>query len=157
MALLQQDSPELAGIVDAWEGRVNAWPLDEGMIDYVADIYGEASDENVFYAANVIATETLSFGGYELDAQTLTRELILSLHEVDEVEANVATGYHAIEFLLWGQDLNFTDAGSGERPWTDYSLEACSHGHCERRRAYLDIVTDLLREFVSSQGLVLSL
>src|SRR5262245_21408179 len=23
-------------VVDAWEGKVNAWPLDEGLIDYVA-------------------------------------------------------------------------------------------------------------------------
>ena len=27
------------------------------------------------------------------------------LHEIGGNEANVATGYHAIEFLLWGQDL----------------------------------------------------
>ena len=43
-------------IVDEWEGRVNAWPLDEGLIDYVAvATYGDSSDENAFYAANVIA------------------------------------------------------------------------------------------------------
>jgi putative iron-regulated protein len=31
-------------IVDDWEGKVNAWPLDEGLIDYVdADLYGEES------------------------------------------------------------------------------------------------------------------
>ena len=27
-------------IVDDWEGRVNSWPLDEGLIDYVAPSYG---------------------------------------------------------------------------------------------------------------------
>ena len=33
-------------IVDDWEGRVNAWPLDEGLIDYVdSDLYGEESEE----------------------------------------------------------------------------------------------------------------
>lgn len=57
-------------IVDDWEGRVNAWPLDEGLIDHVdGDAYGRPTDENEF-------------------------------------EAKVAAGYHAIEFLLWGQDLN---------------------------------------------------
>jgi putative iron-regulated protein len=45
----------------------------------------------------------------------------------------VATGYHAIEFLLWGQDLNGTGPGAGNRPWTDYSRTECSNGHCDRR------------------------
>lgn len=38
------------------------------------------------------------------------------LHMLDGVQANVATGYHAIEFLLWGQDLNGTNPGAGNRP-----------------------------------------
>ena len=42
-------------IVDDWEGRVNSWPLDEGLIDYVAPSYGTQSAENAFYTANVIA------------------------------------------------------------------------------------------------------
>ncbi len=42
-------------IVDDWEGRVNSWPLDEGLIDYVAASYGDESDENDLYTANVIA------------------------------------------------------------------------------------------------------
>ena len=50
-------------IVDEWEGRVNAWPLDEGLIDYVSvEHYGEESDENPFYAANIIANQTLVLG-----------------------------------------------------------------------------------------------
>ncbi|MEH6444627.1 MAG: imelysin family protein, partial [Oceanospirillaceae bacterium] len=40
-------------IVDEWEGKVNAWPLDEGLIDYVDTNYGSESDENPYYAANV--------------------------------------------------------------------------------------------------------
>ena len=37
-------------IVDDWEGKVNAWPLDEGLIDYVDfDSYGTESDENELY------------------------------------------------------------------------------------------------------------
>ena len=101
-------------IVDDWEGKVNAWPLDEGLIDYVAGAYGDESDENAFYVANVIANPTLTSGGATIDASTIDTELIRSLHEIDEVEANVATGYHAIEFLLWGQDLNGTGPGAGD-------------------------------------------
>ena len=41
--------------VDEWEGKVNAWPLDEGLIDYVATSYGTTSDENPLYTLNVIA------------------------------------------------------------------------------------------------------
>ena len=86
-------------LVDDWEGKVNAWPLDEGLIDYVASDYGTESDENPFYTANIIANKTLKIGGVTVDAKTINKQLLAeTLHEIDEVEANVATGYHAIEF-----------------------------------------------------------
>ena len=145
-------------VVDEWEGKVNAWPLDEGLIDYVdAAAYGSESEENTFYAANVIANPTLTVAGRTIDAGAIDADLLRSLHEVDEVEANVATGYHAIEFLLWGQDLNGTGPGAGQRPATDFMPGAdCTGGHCERRRAYLVAATDLLiadlEEIVAAWG-----
>ena len=88
-------------IVDEWEGKVNAWPLDEGLIDYVdTEAYGSQSEENTFYAANIVANPTLTVAGRTIDATTIDANLLRSLHEVDEVEANVSTGYHAAEFLL---------------------------------------------------------
>lgn len=133
-------------IVDNWEGRVNAWPLDEGLIDYVDASYGTENDENVLYTANVVANETVTVNGEPVDASSITPELISSeLHEAGEVEANVASGYHAIEFLLWGQDLNGTGPGAGERPWTDYAMgDDCTNGNCERRGEYLAAASDLL-------------
>lgn len=132
-------------VVDDWEGRVNSWPLDEGLIDYVADIYGTESEKNKLYVANVIANRKLKIAGRDVDASKITKDLLATtLQEADGVEANVATGYHAIEFLLWGQDLNGTGPGSGNRPATDYSLKACTGGNCDRRRAYLQTVTALL-------------
>jgi len=133
-------------LVDEWEGKVNAWPLDEGLIDYVdTDAYGDGSDENAFYTANIIANEKLTIAGQEIDATNITPDLLRSLHEIDDVEANVATGYHAIEFLLWGQDTNGTDAGAGNRAATDFATgDACTNGHCDRRIAYLVAATDLL-------------
>lgn len=133
-------------LVDDWEGKVNAWPLDEGLIDYVAtDAYGEESDENPLYTANVIASETIRVGRETIDASTIDADLLRALHEADGVEANVSTGYHAVEFLLWGQDLNGTGPGAGERPATDFALgEDCTHGNCERRRDFLVAATDLL-------------
>ena len=104
-------------IVDDWEGKVNAWPLDEGLIDYVAEAYGTESDDNPLYTANVIANTSITFGGETIDASKITKELLADkLHESANSEANVATGYHAIEFLLWGQDLNGTGPGAGNRP-----------------------------------------
>jgi len=132
-------------IVDDWEGRVNAWPLDEGLIDYVEDGYGTESDENTLYSANVIANKSLTVNGKTIDASKITPEFLSNtLHEAGGIEANVATGYHAIEFLLWGQDLNGTDAGSGQRPASDYSMEDCTNENCDRRRDYLEAALQLL-------------
>ncbi|KQT45294.1 peptidase [Aureimonas sp. Leaf454] len=132
-------------IVDDWEGRVNAWPLDEGLIDYVAPTYGTESDSNAFYVANVIAHPQLTLNGETIDATVITPTLLKEkLQEAGGVEANVATGYHAIEFLLWGQDLNGTGPGAGKRPATDYSTTDCTNGHCDRRAAFLKAASDLL-------------
>lgn len=128
-------------IVDEWEGRVNAWPLDEGLIDYVDASYGTESDENGLYTANVIANPKLNINGKEVDASEITPAFLQdTLQEAGGIEANVATGYHAIEFLLWGQDLHGTGPGAGERPFTDYSTEA----NAKRRAQYLNSATDLL-------------
>ncbi|MEM7075008.1 MAG: imelysin family protein [Pseudomonadota bacterium] len=133
-------------IVDDWEGKVNAWPLDEGLIDYVDASYGGPSDENQFAALNVVANPTFTLSGATIDAQAITPALLEeTLHEADGVEANVATGYHAIEFLLWGQDLNGHGSGAGNRPYTDYATgDACTNGNCDRRAQYLKAATDLL-------------
>ena len=128
-------------IVDEWEGRVNAWPLDEGLIDYVDAGYGTESDSNALYVANVIANPKITIDGTEVDATDITPELLQNeLQEAAGVESNVATGYHAIEFLLWGQDLNGTGPGAGNRPFTDYSTA----DHADRRAAYLKAASSLL-------------
>ncbi|OZI71291.1 imelysin family protein [Bordetella genomosp. 12] len=144
-------------IVDDWEGSVNAWPLDEGLIDYVDASYGTENDENAFYAVNVIGNAKISVGGKTIDASKITPELLSEvLHEADGNEANVATGYHAIEFLLWGQDLNGTGPApkdrtgtpqqrhAGNRPHTDFDPKHCTGGNCERRIEFLKAVTQLL-------------
>ena len=123
-------------IVDDWEGRVNAWPLDEGLIDYVDASYGTESDENTLYTANVIANPSIEINGKKVDASKITPEFLSgTLQEAGDIEANVATGYHAIEFLLWGQDLNGTGPGAGDRPYTDYDTANCTGGNCDRRAA----------------------
>ena len=133
-------------IVDDWEGRVNSWPLDEGLIDYTdTGSYGETSDENPLYTANVIANTSIRIGNDVVYATRIDAELLKKLQEAGGNEANVAIGYHAIEFLLWGQDLNGTKAGAGNRPATDFDLKNCTHGNCDRRTAYLKAASDLLQ------------
>ncbi|HEX5746219.1 MAG TPA: imelysin family protein [Archangium sp.] len=101
------------------EGRINAWPLDEAYIDSV-----EGSPN-----AGIINATT--------EYPTLTEELLISLNERDG-ETNIATGYHAIEFLLWGQDRSVT--GPGNRPASDFVTAP----NAERRRQYLKLATELL-------------
>ena len=133
-------------IVDEWEGRVNAWPLDEGLIDYVDASYGGPTDENDYAALNVVGTAKFTLSGKDIDASLITPALLSdTLQEADGVGANVATGYHAIEFLLWGQDLNGTGPGAGARSWTDYAMgAACTNANCDRRAEYLQAATSLL-------------
>jgi putative iron-regulated protein len=93
----------------------------------------------------VIANTTLTIGGKKLNTAKITKELLAeTLQEAGGVEANVATGYHAVEFLLWGQDLNGTGPGNGARPASDFDTKKCTNGNCARRAEYLRVATDLL-------------
>jgi len=130
--------------VDALEPRVNAWPLDEGLIDYVAPAYGTHSDENPLYALNVVATREIRVGARPIDASAIDEKLLRSLQEAEGVQTNVSTGYHAVEFLLWGQPVHGQGPAIGQRPATDYDLAHCSHGNCDRRAAYLRTAAGLL-------------
>jgi len=112
---------------DGVEGLVNAWPLDEAYIDYV-DGQPEAG----------IVNDPEEYP--EITAEVLT--------EANEQggEANVSSGWHAIEFLLWGQDSS--EDGAGERPASDYT----DADNADRRATYLATASDLL--LVHLQGLV---
>ena len=112
------------------EGLLNAWPLDENYIDYV--------DDNGTPTTGGIINRTDLY-------PTITKELLVSLNEEGN-EKNISTGYHAIEFLLWGQDLTLPSADQpGLRPFTDY-VDGGTAANQARRRAYLNAVADLLVE-----------
>ncbi|WP_261837332.1 imelysin family protein [Vibrio ishigakensis] len=131
-------------VVDDWEGQLNAWPLDEGLIDYVAaDYQHELGNEGA--VANIVANTEIQVGNQKVDTSKITPELIADLNEIGGSEANVGTGYHAIEFLLWGQDLNGTNAGAGQRPYTDFVVgDACTNDNCDRRIEYIQAAAQLL-------------
>ncbi|MCA9987872.1 MAG: hypothetical protein KDE59_26365 [Anaerolineales bacterium] len=104
---------------DGPEGLLNGWPLDEGYIDYVAGA-----------PASGIINDVANY-------PEITPALLASLNEVG-AEENISSGYHAIEFLLWGQDQS--DDGSGDRPFTDYTTAA----NADRRGQYLLAASELL-------------
>jgi len=110
---------------DGPEGALNAWPLDEAYIDYVK------GNENAG-----IVNDTAKY-------PSLTKEALLELNEKDG-EKNISTGWHAIEFLLWGQDEN--PAGPGNRPFTDFLETGGTAKNQARRKAYLTITAQLLVE-----------
>lgn len=135
--------------VDGWEGQVNAWPLDEALIDYVSE--GYAGEYNS--ADNIINSDSITVGSIKQDTKDITPELLAEMNEIGGSEANVTTGYHAIEFLLWGQDVNGVGEGSGQRPVTDYMRDdSCTSGAgnssdaaiCTKRGEYLKAAAQLL-------------
>lgn len=102
------------------EIHLNAWPLNEAFIDYVRG----APQAGLIQDATV----------------PLTRESLMARDQMSD-ESDVTTGWHAIEFLLWGQD--FSTEGPGQRPYADYRAGDPAR---ERRGAYLRLVTRMLVE-----------
>ncbi|RXZ42618.1 imelysin family protein [Crenobacter cavernae] len=106
------------------EGRINAWPLDEAYIDGVK---GKPK-------AGIVNAKG-----------PITKQQLAKLNERGG-EENISTGFHAIEFLLWGQDFN--PNGPGERAYTDFVDGKAQNA--DRRRAYLKTVSDLLVDDLST-------
>lgn len=121
------DGP-IDGTDDNFEGLINAWPLDEVYIDYVEDEQKEGEVLEVGVINDLV--------GYP----TISEQVLLGDNEKNG-ETDVKVGYHAIEFLLWGQDL-YADS-PGKRPYTDYVAGGTAKNQV-RRAQYLKIVTDLL-------------
>jgi putative iron-regulated protein len=123
---------------DGPEARLNAWPLDESYIDYVMEpSTGEVESNGV----NIINSPKTF--------PDITKELIASLNERGG-ETNVSSGYHAVEFLLWGQDLS-DGPGGGARPYTDYVAgPGGTHEYQERRAKYLNETAALIVDDLQS-------
>jgi putative iron-regulated protein len=111
--------------VDGPEGQMNAWPLDENYIDYVR---GGAN-------AGIVNDSTVP----------ITTAALQARNEVGG-ERNIALGFHAIEFLLWGQDdADVNLLTPGQRPYTDFVVGGGGTATNQARRVqYLQVVTQLL-------------
>lgn len=101
------------------EGRINAWPMDESFVDYVK---GKPNS------------------GLINDRRFLITKANIARYNERGGEENICAGWHAIEFLLWGQDFN--PDGPGNRPADDYVDGKTPNA--DRRRQYLAVVTELL-------------
>jgi putative iron-regulated protein len=112
------------------EGAINGWPLDENFIDYTRD---EAS------AGIINAPDKFP---------TVDAGLIEEQNEQGG-EKNLSSGYHAIEFLLWGQDDLTPGTGPGKRPASDF-VDGGTATNQARRRAYLQASAALLVSHLES-------
>lgn len=101
------------------EGRINAWPMDESFVD---SVQGKPN-------AGLVNNRKFAIHKKNLSAQNERGG-----------EENIATGWHAIEFFLWGQDLSET--GPGNRSFEDFVDGKAPNA--DRRRKYLEVVTELL-------------
>ena len=115
------------GPIDRIESEINSWPINEAYLDYVEG----KPDAGLINDPKVKA---------DID-------FLEGLNQKQD-EADVTIGWHAVEFLLWGQDLSAT--GAGNRPFTDY---VAGQGSNDRRRAYLKLVTgQLVKELAELQA-----
>ena len=135
----------------ALEGQINAWPLDENMIDYTTDANNKRT------SGNIIDTKgEFNPGGEEstvVNVKNITVDALTALNE-NGGEANVSTGYHAIEFLLWGQDQDYSNfvkdsitngaLVAGQRPLSDFTSDKDSKRRLDYLKASSEkIVSDL--------------
>ncbi|BFM08468.1 imelysin family protein [Halioxenophilus aromaticivorans] len=154
---------------DGPEGDINAWPLGEALIDYVQNVSSSDFEaDQVGVIANgvgvnadgaVDGTDTSANIISVYTADEITVDLIANTATADD-EHDVVAGYHAIEFMLWGQDLNdnalvtYGDdrdqavkangagnvAAGGQRPLTDFTSDAFA----DRRVKFMQVVAEKL-------------
>lgn len=141
---------EQGWVADAYgapEGQINAWPLDENMIDYTIDANEQRTRGNI-----IDSSGSFTPGGEDaraVDVSDISPAVLSELNE-NGGEANVATGYHAIEFLLWGQDQDYQNMmadkvthgpmAAGQRPLSDFTNDQFAR----RRLDYLVASADKL-------------
>ncbi len=108
---------------DGPEGFINAWPMDEAYVDYV------------------VGSPTVGIINNTTTYPTINQATLLTANE-NGGEENISLGFHAIEFLLWGQDLSSSSAGT--RPYTDYLTSGGTASNQARRGQYLNTTIDIL-------------
>ena len=169
------DNPETAETEDGPEGSLNAWPLGEALIDYVSTNSTDFGDDQVgvtINSAGINGNGAITAAQAEADKNNniignvnvvIDADLLAKTLTENGDEHDVISGYHAIEFILWGQDLNTTNqtvtdgtdrddavnstSAGGQRPLTDFTTDvANAQSPAARRHAFLEVVVDKLIE-----------
>lgn len=167
---IDDDPSTVGGEEDGPEGDINAWPLGEALIDYVktGDDFGTdqvgVTEHSIAQVNSGNAIDAAHAAGNQADniigntAITIDAALLANTASAGD-EHDVIAGYHAIEFLLWGQDLNQDgtagnerDSSGGQRPITDFQADNCTSGTgntvaadiCNRRHTFLEVAVDKL-------------
>lgn len=135
------------------EGQLNAWPLDENLIDYIINTQGQKTKGNIIDTIGTFTPEGKN--PQSVNTRKINQSTIATLNE-NGGEANVATGYHAIEFLLWGQDQDYANfiqdnitrgaLAAGQRQYHDFTTAK----NASRRLDYLVAAADLIVEDLST-------
>lgn len=175
---------------DGPEGAINAWPLGESLIDYVktgtdfsGGELGITTSEAAITAGNTAETGALKAQadkvvdvGDDINAIAGKAPLVNIINSAIAInesllanntmtagdERDVIAGYHAIEFLLWGQDLNNAQSADtkgvrelannnpalanslgGSRPVADF-ISQNANDAAARRHQYLEVAVDKL-------------
>jgi putative iron-regulated protein len=111
------------------EALVNSWPLDEAYIDYTSTLNAKGDP---------VVDETVGIINMPSVLKNITAAGLDDLNAAGGDE-NISAGYHAVEFLLWGQALKET--GPGERPASDYDPSG-PRSNADRRAQYLTVAID---------------
>ena len=109
------------GPIDRVELLVNTWPIDENYVESGAGLgkLGIVENDKAYPEISSALLEALN---------------------AKEGETSISTGYHVIEFLLWGRDTRAD--GPGDRSFEDYVSK--DSPRAERRSKYLGVAIDLL-------------
>ncbi|KUJ72564.1 imelysin family protein [Thiomicrospira sp. WB1] len=154
---------------DGPEGDINAWPLGEALIDYTVagndfgnDQLGVTEHQTPVNDGQPITVDDLNHTIIGNPDIAINRDLLAKTATAED-EHDVLAGYHAIEFLLWGQDLNRNAspdtqgerekavktwqapnlAQGGQRPVSDFISNA-DNDAADRRLTYLAVAVDKL-------------
>lgn len=135
------------------EGQINAWPLDENLIDYTMDADQKRTSGNIIDSTGVFTP-----GGKDVtpvDITTIDKDVLSKLNENGSDE-NVSAGWHSMEFLLWGQDQDYNNLVedkitngpmvAGQRPLSDFTTDKFA----KRRLQYLVANADKMLEDIGT-------
>ncbi|MCB9993216.1 MAG: hypothetical protein H6873_06125 [Hyphomicrobiaceae bacterium] len=132
--------------------RVDAHPIDEGFLDYVGPGY-QPSSGNSYANFDLVAQPEITLDGVTYSWDDMSADFIRDkLNFAGGNQHNVAAGFAAIEFMLWGEDNGEGEYGEGNRPLSDFDIANCPDTACNHRGTYLLSAIELLAADLSNMA-----